>query len=73
MTRVPTLKGAEVVDSLQRAGFKVLRIKGSHHVMGHHDGRRTVVPVHGGTDLKRGMLRKIIKDTGMTVDEFMAL
>jgi predicted RNA binding protein YcfA (HicA-like mRNA interferase family) len=35
--------------------------------------RSTVVPVHGGVDLKRGLLRKIIADAGLTEDEFRAL
>ncbi|MDX2156349.1 MAG: type II toxin-antitoxin system HicA family toxin [Hyphomicrobiaceae bacterium] len=73
MTRLPAVSGAEVVAALKRAGFEVLRIKGSHHVMAHRDGRRTVVPVHGGSDIKRGLLRKIIDDAGMTVDEFIEL
>jgi predicted RNA binding protein YcfA (HicA-like mRNA interferase family) len=43
--------------------------------MEHSDdpARRTVVPVHAGTDIKRGLLRKIIDDAGLTVDEFCDL
>ena len=52
-----------------------MRIKGSHHIMEHADDptRRTVVPVHAGKDIKRGLLRKIIDDAGLTVEEFIAL
>jgi predicted RNA binding protein YcfA (HicA-like mRNA interferase family) len=52
-----------------------MRIKGSHHVMRHRNdaSRGTVVPVHAGKDIKRGLLRKIIADAGLTVDEFKAL
>ena len=73
--RLPTLKGAEVVRALQKAGLTVDRIKGSHHMMEHPDDptRQTVVPVHAGRDIKRGLLRKIIEDAGLTVDEFIAL
>lgn len=73
--RVPLLKGHEVVRALTRAGFEVTRIKGSHHILRHRQesGRGTVVPVHSGKDIKRGLLRKIISDTGMTVEEFIAL
>ncbi|HJZ43096.1 MAG TPA: type II toxin-antitoxin system HicA family toxin [Hyphomicrobiaceae bacterium] len=35
--------------------------------------RRTVVPVHAGKDVKRGLLRKIIDDAGLTVEEFCDL
>lgn len=43
--------------------------------MRHRDdaSRGTVVPVHAGRDIKRGLLRKIIGDAGLTVDEFKAL
>jgi predicted RNA binding protein YcfA (HicA-like mRNA interferase family) len=33
---------------LARAGFTVIRIKGSHYFLQHEDGRGTVVPVHSG-------------------------
>ena len=35
--------------------------------------RRTVVPVHAGKDLKRGLLYKIIEDSGLTVEDFREL
>jgi predicted RNA binding protein YcfA (HicA-like mRNA interferase family) len=73
--RLPSLKADQVVRALRKAGFEVTRIKGSHHILRHRDdpGRGTVVPVHHGTDIKRGLLRKIIADTGLTIDEFKAL
>ena len=70
--RLPILLGEAVVRALKKAGFVVVRVKGSHHIMAHPDDptRRTVVPVHAGQDIKRGLMRKIIDDAGMTVDEF---
>jgi predicted RNA binding protein YcfA (HicA-like mRNA interferase family) len=47
----------------------MLRINGSHPVVGHADGHRAVVPVHHGKDIERGLLRKIIEDAALTVDE----
>ncbi|MFM9941546.1 MAG: type II toxin-antitoxin system HicA family toxin [Hyphomicrobiaceae bacterium] len=73
--RLPVLKADEVIRALLKAGFQVSRIKGSHHILRHRDepNRGTVVPVHVGKDIKRGLLRKIISDAGLTVDEFKAL
>ena len=73
--RSPSLKADEVIRALKKAGFDVIRIKGSHHIMRHRDdpSRGTVVPVHVGRDVKRGLLRKILADCGLTVDEFSAL
>jgi predicted RNA binding protein YcfA (HicA-like mRNA interferase family) len=66
------LTGRDVVRALEKAGFSVIRIKGSHHFMRHaiDPTRQTVVPVHGSEDLGRPLLRKIIKDVGMTVEDF---
>jgi predicted RNA binding protein YcfA (HicA-like mRNA interferase family) len=60
---------------LRKARFEVIRIKGSHHIMEHTTDptRRTVVPVHAGQGVKRGLLRKIIDDAGLTVEEFSKL
>lgn len=69
------VKGEEAIRALKKAGFDVARVKGSHHILRHRtDPRRsTVVPVHAGKDIKRGLLRKIISDAGLTVDQFNAL
>jgi predicted RNA binding protein YcfA (HicA-like mRNA interferase family) len=75
MARMPTLRGDEVVRLLRKAGFEVVRIKGSHHVLEHPDdpARRTVVAVHAGKDIKRGLLHKILNDVGLSAEEFLQL
>jgi len=57
-----TLSGKELIKVLQKNGFGVIRINGSHHRLKHTDGRVTTVPVHGNDDLPRGLLRKIIRE-----------
>jgi predicted RNA binding protein YcfA (HicA-like mRNA interferase family) len=71
MAKLARLTGLEVVAALKRAGFEILRIKGSHHFVGHPDGRRTVVPVHRGEVIGPGLMLKILKDCEMERDEFM--
>lgn len=73
MPRLPRLRGREVMKALRRAGFGVLRIRGSHHFMQHPDGRRTVVPVHAGETIGPGLLSKILKDAEMEAEEFERL
>ena len=70
MPRLPRLRGREVVAALRRAGFAVLRVKGSHHFMQHADGRRTVVPVHSGETIGPGLLNKILRDVEMEPETF---
>ena len=70
MPRSPRLRGRELIAALQRAGFVVLRVKGSHHFLRHADGRRTVVPVHAGETIGPGLLNKIMRDLEMEAGEF---
>lgn len=72
---LPSLKASEVLRALERGGFRLARSSGSHHRMIHvSDPRRaTTVPVHGGKDLPRSLLRAVIKQAGFTVEEFLAL
>ena len=55
---------------MRKVGFEVARVKGSHHILAHVDGRRTVVPVHSGETLGRGLLSQILRDCKLTKDEF---
>ncbi len=73
MTRLPSLTGREVIKALEKAGFEVFRQKGSHVYLKHPDGRATVVPVHKGESIGKGLLMGIIKDTELGRDEFIRL
>lgn len=57
--------------AFERAGFALVRISGSHHIM-KRDGHPFLlsVPVHGSDPVKRGTLRSLIRDAGLTVEEF---
>jgi len=67
------LPGAEVVKALEKDGFTLVRVKGSHHIMKGPEGRFTGVPVHPGRDIPPGTLRRIIRDAGLSVADFIAL
>ena len=69
VAKLPRLKGKELISALKRAGFEVIRVKGSHHFLISQDGRRTVVPVHSGEDIGVGLLAKILRDVEMTAEE----
>jgi predicted RNA binding protein YcfA (HicA-like mRNA interferase family) len=73
MTRIPPVSGRELVAALGRKGFQVIRVKGSHHVLRHADGRTTVVPVHGREEIGPGLLAKILRDCDMSRDELSAV
>jgi predicted RNA binding protein YcfA (HicA-like mRNA interferase family) len=66
---LPHVSGAEAVRALQKLGFVVLRQKGSHLMM-RRGASGCVVPQH--SELKIGTLSGLLKQAGVTVDEFIA-
>jgi predicted RNA binding protein YcfA (HicA-like mRNA interferase family) len=63
-----------VIQALKRAGFIEDRQKGSHLVLIHPETKaRTVVSVHSGRTIKESLLRSIIRDASLSVDEFLKL
>ena len=70
---LPAVPGAKVVKALERAGFTVVRISGSHRVMRHPGGRTVVVPVHAGRDIAKGTLRNILAIIGMDAEKLRKL
>jgi predicted RNA binding protein YcfA (HicA-like mRNA interferase family) len=56
------LSGKDFVRLLEKMGFVVVRVNGSHHRMRHEDGRVTTIPVHKNDDLPKGLMRKIIRE-----------
>ena len=71
MGKLPVLKPHEVIAILTKLGFTESRQRGSHKQFRHPDGRRTTVPVHQGRDISPILLRRIAKDVGLTVEEFL--
>jgi predicted RNA binding protein YcfA (HicA-like mRNA interferase family) len=73
LTKLKPLPGCKVIKALNLLGFEKIRQKGSHVFFKHPDGRTSVIPVHKGEDIGCGLLRNIIKDTGLSKDEFLKL
>ena len=73
MSDVPSVTGGRAIATFQRFGFTVVRIKGSHHIMKKPGHRYLLsVPVHKGKSIKKGTLGSLIKDAGITIDDFVA-
>jgi predicted RNA binding protein YcfA (HicA-like mRNA interferase family) len=51
-------------------GFEQVRQKGSHAFYRHPDGRATTIPHHGGRPLARPLLREILRECEITIDEY---
>ncbi len=72
--RLPRITAAQALRALRRDGWDVVRQTGSHAIL-RHPARsgRLVVPRHAGAILKPGILSNVIKDSGLTVEEFRSL
>lgn len=62
MSKLPSITGRKLIAALKRLGFQVVRTRGSHNYLQHADGRATVVPMHRGEDIGRGLMAKILRD-----------
>ncbi len=66
------LSGAECVKALEKIGFVVDRQRGSHIILV-RENPKTMVSVPDHKELDRGTLRAIIRQAGLSVDEFIDL
>jgi predicted RNA binding protein YcfA (HicA-like mRNA interferase family) len=72
VAKLPRITGQEMVRFLQRQGFRLVRIQGSHHYF-ERGSTHTTVPVHGSRNLKIGTLRSILRDVDISPVEFERL
>ena len=74
MSRLPIINSKKLVKVLQKLGFNFKRQHGSHAFFEHRDKRTTIIPMHFGEDIDRGLLIKIIKqDLQITREDFVKL
>jgi predicted RNA binding protein YcfA (HicA-like mRNA interferase family) len=75
MTRTPVLTAIDVIRGLKKAGFVLYRqARGSHEIWYNPvTKRRTTVPNHPGVDIPKGTLKAILKEAGLSLDDFLRL
>ena len=73
MTQFPIIKAKKLVKILRKLDFQLIRQKGSHCFYRHYDGRTTVVPIHPGEDIRKGLFLEILKDIEISPEEFLKL
>jgi predicted RNA binding protein YcfA (HicA-like mRNA interferase family) len=71
--RLPRISAAEAVRVLEKAGFFLARQSGSHRIFKNAEGRRVTVPYHSGKELHPKILKSILRDADLTVEEFLEL
>jgi predicted RNA binding protein YcfA (HicA-like mRNA interferase family) len=63
-----------MMQALQKIGFEITHVRGSHHYLRRPGSARfVIVPVHGSRDLPTGTLRAILRQAELTADELADL
>lgn len=71
MAHFPVISGDDFVKAVRKIGYVWDHTEGSHMILLHPSGRRLSAPRH--KELGRGLLRSLIRDAGLSREEFMAL
>ena len=71
MSQLPVCRGADAVRAFRKIGYEVDHQTGSHMILRHPSGRRLTVPNH--RELAKGTLRALIRDAGLTKEQFVEL
>ena len=72
--KLPVISGIDVIKRLKKVGFIATRQKGSHIRLEKYDGKKVIkitVPLH--SEMKKGTLNRIIKEAGLSLEEFNKL
>ncbi len=73
MSKLGPARADEVIRVIEKLGFKKIRQSGSHAVFHHPEGKWTTVAIHKGKDIAKGTLQKILKDAGISYEDFKKL
>jgi predicted RNA binding protein YcfA (HicA-like mRNA interferase family) len=69
--RLSQLDAGRVVKAFVRLGWSVVRISGSHHVLKRAGHATLTIPVHKGRALKEGLMRGVLKASGVNEETFL--
>jgi len=73
LPKIPPISPNKLVKILEKTGFKVIRQKDSHLIMMDNKKTRIVIPMHPEKDIKPGLIRAIIREAGISRENFLTL
>ena len=71
--KLPRVTADKVIRVLERIGFFLARQSGSHKIYKNREGKRVTVPYHSGKTLHPKVLKSILRDANLSVEEFLKL
>lgn len=69
-SKLPAITAKDLVKTIEKKGFVKVRQSGSHAIFKNKLGNRTTVPIHSNKILGKGLLKQIMKDTNITIEDF---
>lgn len=73
MAALPCISGKDAVETFKKAGWKVIRIGSSRHIIMKKEGVITTLSIPDHKTLDRGLLRALIRDAFLSIDDFCNL
>ena len=73
MSKLPVIDAKSFEKILLLIGFNIVRKKGSHVFYRHEDGRYTTLPHHRGQDISRPLIRQILREINISIEDFISL
>jgi predicted RNA binding protein YcfA (HicA-like mRNA interferase family) len=70
---MPSATAREFQKVASKLGFTKSRQTGSHERWNHPDGRAVTIPIHGGKEIGPPLFHKILRQLGVSADEFQKL
>ncbi len=71
--KLPRITAAEAIKALEKAGFFLARQSGSHKIYKNNEGKRVTISYHTGKILHPKVLKSILRDADLTIEEFKEL
>jgi predicted RNA binding protein YcfA (HicA-like mRNA interferase family) len=72
--KLPVISGKDLLNFYLKCGCELKRVKGGHHVLQSiYNGSMFVIPVHSNEEIDRGLLKAIIRQSGIEVEQFALL
>lgn len=74
MSRLPRITGKDILSAFTRHGYRLIHLRGSHHYLEPPDGQGLItIPVHAGKIVKPGVLKNILEQAGISVQDFIEM
>lgn len=73
MPKLPNIKGKQLFKILQRIGYDLDHIQGSHHILRCSSGKKVTIPIHGNKEIPKGTLLGILTDLDISKEKFVIL